>query len=104
VSDYIIKSALKKYLRDYKWEFALGSDFSKAIEMVDVQPTLDETEIIRKAFERVVERLKQQEEQYKARSQKCKELNYPQGADKHYGKACSYNHAIEIVKEEGGIE
>lgn len=58
----------------------------------------------RKPMERIIGRLKQQEEQYKARSQKCKELKYPQGADKHYGKACSYNHAIEICKEEGGIE
>ena len=39
MGDLISRSALLKYLRDYKWEFALGSDFSKAIEMVDVQPT-----------------------------------------------------------------
>lgn len=41
MSDLISRSALKKYMRDYKWEFALNSDFSKAIEMVDVQPTIE---------------------------------------------------------------
>ena len=36
--------ALKKYLRDYKWEFAMGSDFSKAMEMIDAQPTAYDAE------------------------------------------------------------
>ena len=39
--DLIIRKALMKYMRDYKWEFALNSDFSKAIEMVDVQPAVE---------------------------------------------------------------
>ena len=29
MDDLISRSALLKYLRDYKWEFAMGSDFSK---------------------------------------------------------------------------
>ena len=41
MSDLISRKALMKYMRDYKWEFALNSDFSKAIEMVDVQPTVE---------------------------------------------------------------
>ena len=41
MDDLIIRKALMKYMRDYKWEFALNSDFSKAIEMVDVQPTVE---------------------------------------------------------------
>ena len=39
MGDLISRSALIKYMRDYKWEFAMGSDFSKAIEMVDAIPT-----------------------------------------------------------------
>ena len=45
MSDLISRSALKKYMRDYKWEFALNSDFSKAMEMVDVQPTIEAVEV-----------------------------------------------------------
>lgn len=41
MDDLISRKALMKYMRDYKWEFALNSDFSKAIEMVDVQPTVE---------------------------------------------------------------
>lgn len=91
MSDYINKSALMKYLRDYKWEFALGSDFSKAIEMVDVQPTLDEKEIIRKTFERVVERLEEN-------------IVITWEHDYLGGKKDAFMEAIEIIKEEGGIE
>lgn len=36
--------ALMNYLRDYKWEFAMGSDFSKALEMIDAQPTAYDVE------------------------------------------------------------
>ena len=97
MNDYISKSALKKYLRDYKWEFALGSDFSKAIEMVDAQPTVDEKEIIRKAFERVVERLEEQKQQ--------SDRIYNELKDSFYlGMIQSSDNAIEICKEEGGIE
>lgn len=39
MDDLISRSALMKYLRDYKWEFAMGSDFSKAMEMIEAQPT-----------------------------------------------------------------
>ena len=42
-----------KYMRDYKWEFALNSDFSKAIEMVDVQPTVEAKEVVHGEWIRV---------------------------------------------------
>lgn len=100
MSDYIRKSALEKYMRDYKWEFALGSDFSKAMEMVDVQPTLDEKEIIRKSFERVVERLEE--------AKRIAFLTLANTGNKMkdivYDEVMAYlNTAIEIVKEECGI-
>lgn len=102
MSDYISKSALKEYMRDYKWDFAMGSDFSKAIEMVDVQPTISETEIIRKAFDRVVERLE-------AKSQKWADvynLDFEKGHINEYADLLreGIGKAIEIVKEECGID
>lgn len=51
MSDLISRSALKKYMRDYKWEFALNSDFSKAIEMVDVQPTIEAVPVVHGEWE-----------------------------------------------------
>lgn len=39
--DLISRSALKKYLRDYRFEFVRNSDFCKAIEMIDCAPTVD---------------------------------------------------------------
>lgn len=53
MSDLISRSALKKYMRDYKWEFALNSDFSKAIEMVDVQPTIEAVPVVHGEWENV---------------------------------------------------
>ena len=46
MDDLISRKALMKYMRDYKFEFALNSDFSKAIEMVDVQPTVEAKEVV----------------------------------------------------------
>ncbi len=102
MSDYIRKSALidsivQNVVITTEEELDLRGEI---VDLIKNQPTVDEKEIIRKTVERIISRLEQQEEQYKARSKKCEELKYPQGADKHYGKACSYNHAIEIVKEE----
>ena len=89
MSDYISKSALKKYFRDYKWEFALGSDFSKAIEMVDMQPTIDEKEIIRKPMERIISRYTE-----------LMPIQF-----NGFGKTLiTVEDAINVVKEEGGIE
>ena len=46
MDDLISRKALMKYMRDYKWEFALNSDFSKAIEMVDVQPAVEAVPVV----------------------------------------------------------
>ena len=54
--------------------------------------------------DKVVERLEQQKNQYLRRSDEIKSKfgeNYE--SQKNYGKACSYDHAIEIVKS-GGTE
>ena len=53
--------------------------------------------------DKVIERLKQQKNQYFRRAEEIKNKfgeNYE--SQKNYGKACSYDHAIETVKS-GGI-
>lgn len=62
------------------------------INAIDCQPTLDEKEIIRKPFERVVERLEEEKDFFKYH-----ELDYGVGSYRAFGKS------IQIVKEECGI-
>lgn len=52
--------------------------------------------------DKVVEQLEQQKNQYFSRAEEIKNKfgeNYE--SQKNYGKACSYDHAIEIVKSTG---
>lgn len=95
MSDYISKSELvdsimKNVLITTEEGFELRGEI---VDLIKNQPTLDEKEIIRKAFERVVERLEESRQKANA-----KLYEY------HEGKAYAFKEAIEIVKEEGGIE
>ena len=56
----------------------------------------------RKPLERIVERLEQQAKQYNRRANELVEKSTEAGIH-NKGKACSYEHAIEIVKEECGM-
>ena len=112
MSDYISKSKVMEFINNYEKE--LFKDRKEALEVEDEmvlfaienqstsisriarcvmyeQPTVDEKEIIRKAFEKVVERLEEKAESiYK---------------DKSKGSQFVFLDDInEIVKEEGGIE
>ena len=100
MSDYISKSALIKNLQDWKFqECPIGiceeetetyKAICECIKAVNEQPTLDEKEIIRKPFERVVERLEE----------KAKSIY----KDKNEGEQFVFlKDAIEICKEEGGL-
>lgn len=89
MSDYISKSALKDKLQalatsnemmGYLTAFDVVQD---CIGIVENQPTISETEILRKPFERVVERLE-------------KEVDDGAGL-------MPKKRAIEIVKEECGV-
>ena len=85
MSDYISKSALLEQLIGIDDEIVKG-----CIGVIQTQPTVDEKEIIRKAFERIVERLEE-------------------AGDKYFNMGDIYsfssmNEAIVICKEEGGIE
>ena len=100
MSDYIIKSELLETLAKYKFG-AISNDaereYTKEMMLLIVgeQPTLDETEIIRKAFERVVERLEEFTEQTYYKSVE---------GDMYAGERNkAYHNAIKIVKEECGI-
>ena len=70
----------------------LSYGLGQAMGMISGQPTLDEKEIIRKAFERVVERLEGKSRFYNSAS--AIDQNIRRGV----------KESIEIVKEEGGIE
>jgi hypothetical protein len=104
MSDYIRKStlieALKQEIRlitpieENHDMFYHDSGYNCAMVgarlLVENQPTLDEKEIIRKAFERVVERLED------------KKWGTSEWRDKWRDEIIG--ECIEVVKEEGGIE
>ena len=95
MSDYISKSALINLFKDLADEHETNAISYKALnEVILQQPTIDEKEIIRKVFERVVERLGEVE----------KELT-----DNSDSVACTMGilnatmQARKILKEECGI-
>ena len=55
-------------------------------------------------LQRIVTRLEEQEKQYLRRKDEYEKIGSTREAFKQFSKACSYNNAIEIVKDEGGIE
>ena len=96
-SDYISKSALIKAVHKIRVQDGISeevgynrplTDIANVYECINNQQTVDEKEIIRKAFERVLQMLEE----------------YPHGRQyiDDYGKgfAVAMNIAIEIVKEE----
>ena len=91
MSDYIRKSRLKEISEIQKGDF---NSVEGIRSWIDRQPTLDETEIIRKAFERVLERLR---EKGTWKSSICNDMIYSPM------KKITVEKAIEIVKEECGI-
>ena len=110
MSDYIRKSALiealEKSMKENNHKSMIGyaehiQEHRYLIHLVEKQPTLDEKEIIRKAFERVVERL---EESYTQWSDV-----YSSDCDRGFnnrsamGMIAGVLEAIEIIKEECGI-
>jgi predicted DNA-binding protein (UPF0278 family) len=88
VSDYISKEELKERLVYCR---GLGRTSLEAVlKAMDNTPTISEKEIIRKAFERVVEKLKERMREYSDGTFHLKEFD-------------TMAEAIEIVKEECGI-
>lgn len=103
MSDYISKSALIELFKSLADEHETNSISYKALcEVILQQPTLDEKEIIRKAFERVVERLECIEIGGDCRH-KCNHYDWSVGACN--GECTDYvkSKTIEILKEECGI-
>ena len=103
MSDYTSKRALvdsimKNVLITTEEGFELRGEI---VDLIKNQPTLDEKEIIRKAFERVVERLEERKDHImkefvltdKAKEVKSDSLN----------RINELDGTIEIVKEECGI-
>ena len=99
MSDYISKSALieemrkgQEVIKDRLDDISVSGIYATieaVIEEIDRQPTLDETEIIRKAFERVLTRLE--------------EASFPRNMGDFTELVVLKDRAIEILKEECGI-
>ena len=100
MSDYIKKQDVLDILYNTFEEYNMATDKqdklggfgAEVFKRVKEQPTLDEKEIIRKAFERVVEKLGDY-------TMWKKEMIY----DLTFRERAIINHAIKILKEEGGI-
>ena len=103
MSDYINKSALIEALENECKGQLIGNEnvtlisFGDVIDLVFEQPTIDETEIIRKAFERVVQRLEEARQKYQR-------LVKEQGEKEDEVMNIHFRGMMNIVKEEGGIE
>ena len=103
MSDYISKQeAIDSIVKNVIITTEEGLDLrNEIIELIKELPAVDEKEIIRKPFERVVERLESERatENFKALK----------NANETFIKGCidnrvfAYGRAIEIIKEECGI-
>ena len=94
MSDYIKKSALiESWCEQNCGERRCTDNWDKCMFILHAQnqPTVDEKEIIRKTVERIVERLEERKREYSDGIFQLKEFD-------------TMAEAIEIVKEEGGIE
>lgn len=106
MSDYIKKQDVLDILYNTFEEYNMTTDKqdkhggfgAEVFKRVKEQPTLDEKEIIRKPFERVVERLETLKDEY---DHSCLDNAYQRGAGD--GAKWLKKKAIEIVKEECGI-
>lgn len=107
----IIIDIPKEFESDYKGD--MFKDFFSRV-LCDIQDGIlcgnyekETAEMLIKAFDesipmdRIVEQLEKQAEQYRRRGFEAEAKGYSAMADKYYGKYCSYEHAIEIVKGGG---
>ena len=106
MSDYIIKSELMKLFVNLQDEHETNAISYQALyEVILNQPTLDETEIIRKTVERIVERLEECFERYEDVEYYARLEESEETLDSEYahGKKDGINEAIKIIEEECGI-
>ena len=90
----VIKESRPLNWTDSESELQEDADYNHFIEMVKEQPTAYD-------IEKVVAELEKQAEQYKRRALELVEKSTEAGIH-NKGKACSYEHAIEIVRK-GGV-
>lgn len=111
MSDYINKSAVIELIESKMTDGCLGTEDETfvgghgLVDDISDLPTLDEKEIIRKAFERVVERLEKESEIADNELKRTIERN-PMQTDFALGYKMAIKNAIKIikiVKEECGI-
>lgn len=98
MSDYISKEVtMQRFVKEIEQSRRDCIHINTIKRLLDDIDTLDEKEIIRKAFERVVEQLTESKEHYRRLWNKNQD-------DEDYGALSAYEDAIATVKEEGGIE
>lgn len=99
MSDYISKSEMIHKIRGV---VPSSQDVDFIVRLIEEQPTLDEKEIIRKPFERVVERLEKESETADNELKRTIERN-PMQTDFALGYKMAIKNAIGIVQKECGI-
>ena len=104
MSDYISKSAtMQRFQEEIKQSRRDCIHINTIKRLFDDIDTLDEKEIIRKPFERVVERLEEKEREAVLKAPITSDIYNPQ-YQKWMMKSYGFKESIQVVKEEGGIE
>ena len=91
IIEEMAKKVTEKALDEYVYEGKTIRQWIEVLKDYDDKKT---------TLERIVERLEQQEKQYAGRAKEASIIGSKLYYEKYFGKACSYGHAIEIVKEE----
>ena len=106
MSDYISKQEAIQKVTEVELQ---DGTFADAKIKIGAIKTLNEKEIIRKPFEKVVERLDALKKVEENRADECDENGFGDG-EEIYSDGCSqgrfeaFGQSIQVVKEEGGIE
>ena len=100
MSDYISKDALKN---DIIANLPQGRIKAVCVELIDSQPTFDEKGIIRKVFDRVIKQLEERRLNHVRNIFKYQEVKDFDSCSRTSNMKVENEIAIEIVKEECGI-
>ena len=100
MSDYISKSEMIHKIRGV---VPSSQDVDFIVRLIEEQPTLDETEIIRKPFERVIDILKRRDLEQCANKNQARRSGFYSIIDMHQRRSDECQEIIKILKEECGI-
>lgn len=96
-ADSLLKKLGETWNIPSDWDGDIDETCETAFDVIENQPTAFDVEA-------VVKELEEQAKQYHRREKNCEDKNITvQLSKKFFGKACSYEHAIEIVRK-GGVK